>query len=93
MIQPQGLTIMRTPAPRQESEQGEAVRPRRYEHEESSGCHEHASHPSSKWDVDRFLKNRGSHFTRGIDPEAVLVWFDDNEVVLKHMGCPLDLWV
>lgn len=42
--------------------------------------------------MDHFLKNGGSLFTGGIDPEAALVWFDDTKVVLEHMGCPSEFW-
>lgn len=59
------------------------------EHGKSLGCDEHTSHLAPKWDADCLLKNRGSLFTRGT--EATLVWFDDIEVMLEHMVCPLDL--
>lgn len=38
------------------SEKGKAVRLKHFEHGESSGCHEHASHPAPKWDVVCFVK-------------------------------------
>lgn len=84
---------MRTPAPSQGSEKGEAVRPRCFKCGKSSGCHNHTSDPALKWNADCFLKNGGILFTRGTDPKAALIWFDDTEVVLEHMGCPLELWV
>lgn len=91
MIQPEGWTAMKTPALRQGCEQGEAMRPKHNECGESLGCHDHASHLAPKSKIDRFLKTGGSFFTGGTDLEAALVWFDDIEVVLDHMGCPLDL--
>lgn len=69
---------------RQGREHGKAVRPTHFEHDESSRCYEHVSHPASKWDVDCFLKNGGSLFTRGTYLEDALMWFDDTEVVLEH---------
>lgn len=67
------------------------MRPKYYERSESSGCHEHVSLPVLKWDVDCFQKNGGSLFTRSTNREATLVWFNDTEVVLEQIGCPLDL--
>ena len=78
---------METPIPGQREQQT-----RRFEQgEPSSG----PSQSEGKWDVDRFLKNGGVLFfgELGADPEVALMWFDDTEVVLEHIGCPADLWV
>lgn len=58
------------------------MRPRYFEHAESSGCHEHVSIIASNWDVDSLLKYGGNLFTGGTDLEATHVRFDDIEVVL-----------
>lgn len=49
--------------------------------------------PTPKWDVNHFLYNGGSLFTRGTNPTGTLVWLVDTKVLLEHMGCPLELWV
>lgn len=96
VILTQGLTTMRTLAPRQGSEQGEVERPGHKESGESQG---HVSLPTPKWDVDRFLKKWGQsvvvwrHRPGGNFGKATLVRFDGTELVLKQMGCPFDLWV
>lgn len=80
VIQPQG----------QGSEPGEAIH---LGHGESLGCQGHESYPTPKWDGNHFLENGGGFFIGRTNPKAALVWFDNIEVVLEHIGCPLDLWV
>lgn len=40
--------------------------------------------------MELFLKNGGSLLSY---PEEAVIWFEDTEVVLDHMGCPPCLWV
>lgn len=50
-------------------------------------------HIGQKLVVDHFLKNGGSLFTGGTDPEEAIIWVDDIEVVFDHMGYQEWLWL
>lgn len=39
------------------------------------------------------MKNDGSLFYKNMDPEVTLKRIDIVRQVLKHTGCPLELWV
>lgn len=42
--------------------------------------------------MDHFLKNDGSLFTSGADLETTIIWLEDAEIALAHMGPPW-VWV
>lgn len=77
MVQIRGTPVGAHAPGVQSSDLGEVPRPRQFEHGKSSGAPGSVVHAGQKWDVDRFLKNRGSLFTGGTDPEEAITWFDD----------------